>query len=407
MSILTRLLCFETVFAFFLLAGRFKDDPHLAWIPFDLTAGLFVASVGTGLVVICRRGVVFSRRGLYLAISVLPLLAWLSLSRLWSPSQVYAAEKTLFSWTLLFWPLLASALVIAPERERLRRFAFIIAGLGAWLVTDVLIRSDMTGLRPLMHVLGSAYLGLGRAIGLAAIVTWWAALRPGIRTRYRLGLLLLAGAQLFTLMIMGGRGPLLATMVGLLAPLVVAVFFPNVRRQGERYLKATLALLLIATVVLAPAMIWGGVSPRTLERSTSLLTEGNKDHSTTQRLYYYKVAAEEWRAAPIVGHGVGSFPLLIDRGDKAYYPHNLLLEIMVELGLVGLMLLLIPMIVGLNQLRPGWIGNDPLRLLVLALFVNTLVNAQVSEDLTGNRLLFAVLGLMALSPRSDETASQR
>jgi O-antigen ligase len=104
---------------------------------------------------------------------------------------------------------------------------------------------------------------------------------------------------------------------------------------------------------------------------------------------------------------VGSFPLLIDRGDRPYYPHNLLLEILAELGLVGLLLLLFHLVFALWLLKPRLVGEDPLRLLVLALFVNTLVNAQVSEDLTGNRLLFAVLGLMALAPRGEGGADQR
>jgi hypothetical protein len=70
---------------------------------------------------------------------------------------------------------------------------------------------------------------------------------------------------------------------------------------------------------------------------------------------------------------------------------------MFELGLVGLLLFIGLLAFALRSLGP-WclIRNDPLRILVLMLFVNVFVNASITGDLNYNRGLFAVLGLMLI-----------
>jgi hypothetical protein len=49
--------------------------------------------------------------------------------------------------------------------------------------------------------------------------------------------------------------------------------------------------------------------------------------------------------------------------------------------------------------------RDPNKMILMILFINTLVNAQFTEDLTGNRMLFAMTGLL-LFGKTKQTLEQ-
>jgi hypothetical protein len=71
---------------------------------------------------------------------------------------------------------------------------------------------------------------------------------------------------------------------------------------------------------------------------------------------------------------------------------------MVEEGLVGLSLFVGLLIYGWRALgRSSLARHDPVRVLIVMLFVNTLANALVSGDIPDNRALFGMLGLMVFT----------
>jgi hypothetical protein len=77
------------------------------------------------------------------------------------------------------------------------------------------------------------------------------------------------------------------------------------------------------------------------------------------------------------------------------YPHNISVEVLVELGLVGLLLLWLIIAHCLRCLGPlRSIRGDPVRIFLLAMFVAQFIIAHVSGDLHENRGLFVMLGLM-------------
>ena len=106
---------------------------------------------------------------------------------------------------------------------------------------------------------------------------------------------------------------------------------------------------------------------------------------------------EYWLQRPLFGHGMGAWPVLHFQGDFRAYPHNLILEIMVEFGLCGLGLFVWLLIAAARGLGPvARIASDPLRVIVLMVAVGAMANAMVSGDIPDNRFLFASLGLMLL-----------
>src|SRR5574337_408675 len=100
-------------------------------------------------------------------------------------------------------------------------------------------------------------------------------------------------------------------------------------------------------------------------------------------------------------------------GD-AQYPHNILLEVSVEggiLGLLGLVVLLVASLRRLLTIRHSVTGSA-----LLGLWVFALAGAMTSSDVVGNRLVFLMIGvglsvpIVATSPststRSPPTPSQ-
>jgi len=124
----------------------------------------------------------------------------------------------------------------------------------------------------------------------------------------------------------------------------------------------------------------------------------------TARLDYYQSAISLWTKRPVFGHGIGAWPILVGLPDSQAYPHNIILEILVELGVFGLTLFTIVFLFALRQFGSlRTIRNDPWRLLILMLFFHAVVNAMVSGDISDNRLLYGILGLMALPQRMDSS----
>ena len=128
-----------------------------------------------------------------------------------------------------------------------------------------------------------------------------------------------------------------------------------------------------------------------------LLTQGSGDlgASANARVENFDVAWRMFEERPIAGYGIGSFPVYYNGNDETMYPHNILLEVASELGILGLSLLLILFAVSLrNILRSKSTYKTVIQAGSMFLFLNSLV----SGDLGDNRILFTFLGLMSASP---------
>ena len=74
-----------------------------------------------------------------------------------------------------------------------------------------------------------------------------------------------------------------------------------------------------------------GINIRALIKQTSLYSLNN---STNGRTYFYSLAWNMFKQSPVWGHGIGAF----ERVSGGIYVHDVFLEAMVELGLIGLIL---------------------------------------------------------------------
>lgn len=390
-----QIFSFEILFILFILAGFYKADPRLAWVPVDLTALFFILSIISGLVIIIRRGIVFKRRPFYLFLLYVAFALYVLLSYIWTPGKIYATQKTLYIWTLVLWALAAPALVISVDSARLKRLGILYIMLSLMVSIEAIVHYIQAGKSGFITVFGSNYLGLGRVAGIAFILSvayfvFWS------RNIYK-KIFSLAGVILFlwVLLIGGGRGPLLAAGISVVIPLVFSVGI-SLKRQAIIIKRKAIPMLIIVLVfiMLIVYIVESGQITQTINRLL-VLTEDDRGASAGARLQYFADAFEYWKEAPILGYGIGSWPIINSGIDKRSYPHNIILEILVELGFIGVVLFLTLIFYAFSFLSPlKSLGDQPIKTLLMMLIVYMLINSMVSGDISDNRLLFTIIGLM-------------
>jgi O-antigen ligase len=396
------------LFVLYLFAGRYKADPRFQWLPLDLTALTFGLSVVVGTnALLRRRTIAIGSAAVWMLMLFGLFVAYSTLALTWSPSNQYGPAKVLYLATLVAWCVVAAAVVIAPERTRVRRLLSALVVFALWVGIETLLAYLKGGGAGFVVAMGGNYLGLGRVIGVgvAGLLIYCVYLASGLAMRTAAAALCAGLAAL--LLVIGGRGPFLAAAASMLLLLVVPWRWSAARGLVVRRYGLWLAGCLAAGGI-AAAMVMSrsgvGVTVARLER----LLSAQMGASAGVRLAYWREAIAHWADAPFLGHGPGSWPVVFSAVDERGYPHDIVLEVLFELGLVGLTLLLAQVLVGVRSVaRGGWLREDPLRLFAVLLFANAALNALVSGDITDNRVVFVALGLLTVPAFSSHPSRAR
>jgi O-antigen ligase len=215
---------------------------------------------------------------------------------------------------------------------------------------------------------------LGVYVLLAARTVW-----PRVLA---LGLLPLLGVALIAA---GTRGPVLGLAVGLLLFVLLTLRDPATRRR---------LLLLVAAGFGAALLVPELVPGQTIERAASLLLSGGAGLSSNGRLELWSQARDIFVDHPFLGIGTGGFA---GANPEFVYPHNLWLEVAVELGLLGLLLLAATLVYATVRIVGACLeaeGEARGRIaLVVALLAMALLNSLLSGDIATNRDVWLTLGL--------------
>lgn len=164
---------------------------------------------------------------------------------------------------------------------------------------------------------------------------------------------------------------------------------PRVRRTASYVAGGALVAALVVAVVLG--------APGAIERQYESFVEGSRvsterdlrerlaDPGNNGRLHYWEVALDAFREHPVAGQGAGTYELLWARGkprtSDVVDGHSLYLELLAELGIVGLALLaaaLLLVLVRLARLTRGEQG--PLYGALLALMLVWVLHAGIDWD---------------------------
>ncbi|MFC4989687.1 O-antigen ligase family protein [Saliphagus infecundisoli] len=387
LSPLRHLLSFEVVFALFLFAGVYKASPHLDWTPYDLTA-TFAALVSLVAVILVLTGRVdFRIESLLLASLLAVFVTYALFSLRWTPGNGYATEKAFRLASVTTLSFLGCAFVVSKARIRLRRFLATTLALALVTAAAALYLLYLHG--PVrIEPFNTVYLTTGRMIGFGVVIVGTYLLFSSTSIwRSFVGVSLFV-PLLVALSVLDGRGPFAAAIitVGLLVPLALVV-------TPLRYWPIRLVPVIGAIGSIGALLYYFRDTLRLVEKFESIFA-GNTAPSYTNRVDYITAGIDVWLSGnTVVGHGLGSWPAV--SGQRAHWPHNIVIELLVELGLVGTVLFFLLILVGLYFTLEGYLTTlEPEYVAVFAILCYTFLNALVTGNFNDNRFLFAAIGLL-------------
>ncbi|MCP3408261.1 O-antigen ligase [Bradyrhizobium sp. CCGB01] len=190
-----------------------------------------------------------------------------------------------------------------------------------------------------------------------------------------------------------------------------------------RHLSGRAALVLLAGTIAASALAWTA-SPYLRQRITDVAVEYRHGHenisraSTAQRLTYWRKALHAFTEAPLIGHGTGSIKRQFERAatggssldaEIVSNPHNQTLNVAMQWGLLGVILLYAMWIAHLRLFLgeglAAWIGLAA----VVQNIASSLLNSHLFDFHEGWMYVLAVgvAGGMALKAKRGDTAGSR
>jgi len=376
---------FENIFVLFLIAGRIKADPRFAKLPVDMTLLFFIGGTLSYFYLFVReRKYRKLNTKTLVPISVYFLfIAWIVFSLLWTPYTNYTINKVLRIMIFVTWSFIAPILIITKEKSRIQRFFVLWLIYAIWISLESWSVYLSSGVIATHQILGSNYLGVGRVAGFALIIVasylWFTrSVKPTQKMLVAMGVIFF----IFTLLIIGARGPFLAAVLTLMVLPLLKMNF--VRIVKFVYFSAFVALLLVFLSPHAPTV--------TIKRLGVILQEEGGGTSVEGRLYRYKKALELTSEHPVGGGGISSFYYYYgDHSKPRDYPHNIFLETSSELGVIGLAILIVLLVYPVVCIHKY---KDNYSMTFYLLFIYNLLNALVSGDISDNRMLFMSIGFI-------------
>jgi O-antigen ligase len=402
-ALLADLCSFETVFLLFFFSNQIEQ--LFPGLPVDLTVAFLGLSVMLGALVILREGIYLP--GLVVVTALLPWMAWVNVSSMWTPSRIMVWEYLKLVNIVNLWCLIAGAMIIAHKRERALRFLKVMIGFSV-LIAVIGIHIYL--------IFGSfkfagweqysrAYNSWGRAAANGAVILTVLVLRTRFLFMHNMLTGLLLGICVIFILLSSSRSALISLAIPCL--FYLAVTFAPVGRAGLN-IKLGAALLptaLVAIVVIVFMAMSSGYSVDSVARFERLMQQAQDPDMVTgpNRFAYYSAAVELIIQEPFFGHGVRSFALLYRHNEeRGAQPHNIFLEILSDTGFIGFALFLLFLYIACRHLRLRRLRSDPMFLAIAMLFVSRFTAVQFGEDISGQPEVFVFIGLLALRAPAPE-----
>ncbi|MGI8715002.1 MAG: O-antigen ligase family protein [Solirubrobacteraceae bacterium] len=350
-------------------------------LPKGGTTFLLAAWIGGALVILVMRGGggVGIRGLLSLPVAGAVVMLALMLLRLGaSGDQSYGMQKIelYVAGNLL---LLVGGVFLGADKRAFRLFLLLTLGVtvveSLFLVEKILSGGSQfyAGRYTVSNQEGPINLGRDSATGVL-IAMYLILVSP--RGRLRTCAIVALPLCLISLVGAGSRGPIVAFVIGLVTVLSLAAANPQIRRR-----LATLVAGLAGAAILVPFVVPGS----SIGRSLSTIVGSASGLSSNGRSSLWAAAYSQLAHHALFGIGTGGFGSL---NLGLPYPHNILLEIGVELGTVGLLAFGVmtgSVAVRMSRLWRWNRGDERMAVsLLIALMVSATLNAFFSGALPDN-----------------------
>lgn len=388
----------EVMFAGFLFSSVFKG--FFDSFPIDITALFMIITIFIALKRLMQNPTLNKKS--ITPITIYALMGALVLaSMLYTSSTSYGSVKVMHFLTVTAWSFLGVFLLIKNQNS-LNRFLKGLLFYGS-LTTLFIVYSYYTnnigysaGGRVGIGDDGGNVLGLGRMVAVASIIIAVFYFYEKRSFTVRLLALIMFCLSVFVLLLTGSRMPFISFIIslGLLIPI-------SINFRGLRITKKIFSFVLLsffALIALIPLYL-NGVVGAMFNRLLRLFETGNEGRSDR-----FEVAIDMWRDNPVFGQGIGSFSIKYSGMDIRSYAHNIFLEVMSELGMVGLILLTTLLIISLvNILKIKNENINIYQISVIIVFFYALLNANTTGDINDNRWLFSFIALACMLPSYGKT----
>lgn len=362
-------------------------------IPFDITILLAIVNgfqIGPLLLDARPRQVSRLGIGLWLAAGLVVLAGVL-----YAPEQPLALGRAVNYWALLIMPVLPAALRVGSDDRHLRHLLWTLT-IGGVLVVLLGIAQMSASTRLL--VLGMNTIQVGRAALLVPLLGT-TLLMADPRRWVRIGAVALMPPAFLVAIASGSRGPVFVLCA--MALFVTIRTLVRAPAAAERRL-AVLGGLVALTAIVAAA-VPGLLPDLSLDRFAlffdfvggSVSGAGTTgDTSSSARMDLFGVALTMFQDRPLLGAGTAGFealsPIYVGPVAADAYPHNAVLQLAAEHGIIGVAVFCAVVVVALRRrLSPG-----PITASLVALSVFFLLNAMLSGNIVEDRMTWALLLLL-------------
>lgn len=334
-----------------------------------------------------------NKYNLALMILALILIAYLPMSE----NISYGISKTFFFVTKGLLPVLAVGL-LSPLKEKDIRYILFVIIVGSLLVVIKLFSfADLSAERAVISdesspITIARYIGLG--ITLLSYYLFFVKKRSVVTLLFTIAFLCMA---FYGILITGTRGPILGILFGLIG---VSLFFSSGFWSRLKFLmKITIILLILISSLWVLARDVD--SYPSVTRIVNYLSTIGSNTSDQARIQRYKVAINGFVKTKTIGVGTGGFAKLYDSSERNY-PHNLFLEVLVEQGIIGIIILILIVWLPFYKAFLMRLNDRTMELIkpLIALWLFTLFNSFVSLDIAGNYMLWILGAIIYYSCQS-------
>ncbi|MEZ5836531.1 MAG: O-antigen ligase family protein [Geminicoccaceae bacterium] len=398
---------FEFYFVLYLYSNALKFLIPFPPLPVDETIVFAGISILIGIRVIIMEGI--RVQSLYLVGAYLLFISFLLLSTTWSGSKILSREYLTYYFSFQFWNITAGTAVLATSRERCTRFINLV------ILFSVVIGS--AGIY-IYHVFGSFRFYEGFAKGIRVYNRWGYAVAYGcvgafgffclsrMFTSRQITYGLLFVIAFYFLIIGTSRGSLLSALAGLCS--IILFLRPWIDENGHILVHKVYILFFAVFIIGIFTIVYIVINVGNIETFGRFVKLYEQSENTDlvfgpNRFNYYHEAILHWLQAPIFGNGIADFALYGRPAElEGAHPHNMVLELLTDGGIFGLLLFSLILFVALHKIGFSTIGNDPLMLTIMMLFLSKMVAGMYSTQICLMDFLFVSIGMLTLAPSGQD-----
>jgi len=343
-----------------------------------IVSSLFVASIYN-----CFKNIkinIFNKTNLVL----LAFFIFIFISNFWSKSPVYGLFKTQGFLLTVIIPAFAINILMKDNNllNKVINVALIFSVIGSILLLYNNIENLFSGRT---SIDGVNTIWISRYIGVGFVILY-SRIRQYKTTLFNIFLIILLG---ISMIINGSRGPILSLFLTIY--IFELITFYHSKRKDRNFIYITLVTIII---IISLFIFQEQISRFNIEFLKS-------DTNVSERINNYNISLNAIKDKFFIGHGIGGFSYIFKNIDDRIYPHNMILEIFVELGLIGISFLIYLIVHSFKVLN--YKKENKIIFSCFSILIYYFINSMFSGDLFGNSSFFIVLIILNVYIDNKET----